>query len=349
MNTAATPDVLLEVRDVVQEFVVRGRGGVRDGVVQAVSGVSFDLFTGETLSIVGESGSGKSTLVRSILQAPKPKSGHVLLHGVELGPLSRPELRRQLRDVQMVFQDPFSSVDTKWKVSTIVDEPLRAFRLGTAVQRRARVRELLHLVGLNPGEFAERRPKQLSGGQCQRVAIARALAISPALVICDEAVSSLDVLVQAQVLALLERLREQLALSYLFVAHDLALVKRISDRVAVMHMGKLCEIGPTSSVYAGPLHPYTAALLASVPSMNPAARSRPRGDKIQGEPPSPINPPSGCRFRTRCPRAQDKCAAEEPPLRALGPGHRVACHFPLAVAGSAGARSPAAADSQMPG
>jgi oligopeptide/dipeptide ABC transporter ATP-binding protein len=348
VNPATAPAPLLELRDVVQEFVARGGGGVRDGVVQAVSGVSFDLFAGETLSIVGESGSGKSTLVRSVLQAPRPKSGQVLLRGADLGGLSGPELRRHLRDVQMVFQDPFGSVDTKWKVAAIVEEPLRAFRVGTAVQRRARVRELLDLVGLDPDVFADRRPKQLSGGQCQRVAIARALAISPALVICDEAVSSLDVLVQAQVLVLLQRLREQFSLSYLFVAHDLALVKKISDRVAVMYLGKLCEIGPTSSIYGGPLHPYTAALLASVPSMNPAARARKRDDKIQGEPPSPVSPPSGCRFRTRCPRAQDKCAAEEPRLRALEPGHSVACHFPLAVAGSPGPAA-AALDRQMPG
>jgi oligopeptide transport system ATP-binding protein len=351
VNAAAAPggSTLLEVRHLVQEFVARGRGGVRDGVVQAVSDVSFDLSTGESLSIVGESGSGKSTLVRSVLQAPKPKSGQVLLRGVDLGPLSRPDLRRLLRDVQMVFQDPFGSVDTRWKVSAIVEEPLRAFRVGTAGQRRARVRELLDLVGLDPGVFAERRPRQLSGGQCQRVAIARALAISPALVICDEAVSSLDVLVQAQVLALLARLRDQFSLSYLFVAHDLALVKKISDRVAVMYLGKLCEIGPTSSIYAAPLHPYTAALLASVPSMNPAAAARRRGGTIEGEPPSPISPPSGCRFRTRCPLAQDKCAAEEPRLRVLGPGHSVACHFPLATAGRVGGSAPAAADSQIPG
>jgi oligopeptide/dipeptide ABC transporter ATP-binding protein len=348
VNTTAPPIPLLEVRNVVQEFVARGRGGLRDGIVHAVSDVSFHLSARESLSIVGESGSGKSTLVRSVLQAPKPKSGQVLLRGTDLGTLSRPDLRRQLRDVQMVFQDPFGSVDAKWKVSAIVEEPLRAFRVGTADRRRALARELLDLVGLDPAVFADRRPKQLSGGQCQRVAIARALAISPALVICDEAVSSLDVLVQAQVLALLERLREQFSLSYLFVAHDLALVKRISDRVAVMYLGKLCEIGPTSSIYAGPLHPYTAALLASVPSMNPAARSRQRADTIAGEPPSPISPPSGCRFRTRCPRAQDKCAAEEPRLRALGAGHSVACHYPLATADRAGKPAPAAADSQLP-
>jgi oligopeptide/dipeptide ABC transporter ATP-binding protein len=321
--------VLLEGRHLVQEFVVRGHGGVRDGVVQAVSDVSLQIHAGETLSVVGESGSGKSTLARSILQAPKPKSGEVFLNGIELGKLNRSQLRDQLRHVQIVFQDPFGSVDPKWKISTIVEEPLRAYGVGNGTARRKRVDEVLDLVGLDPKVYGSRRPRQLSGGQCQRVAIARALTLSPSLVICDEAVSSLDVLVQAQVLNLLERLRSELGLSYLFIAHDLALVKQVSDRVAVMYLGKLCEVGPADDIYSAPLHPYTAALLASIPSPDPTTPKARTDDKISGEPPSPIDPPTGCRFHTRCPRAEARCEVEEPHMRSFGSDHSVACHFPL--------------------
>jgi oligopeptide transport system ATP-binding protein len=236
---------------------------------------------------------------------------------------------RARRQMQMVFQDPFGSLDPKWSVTRIVEEPLIAFRTGARDERRRRVTEVLELVGLDPGRYADRRPRSLSGGQAQRVAIARALALDPALIIYDEAVSSLDVLIRAQVLNLLERLRSELSLTYLFIAHDLALVKQVSDRVAVMYLGKLVEIGPAESLYREPLHPYTVALLASIPNPDPAAPRAPAGQTIHGEPPSPIDPPSGCRFRTRCPRAQDVCAAEEPPLRKLADGHFAACHFPV--------------------
>jgi oligopeptide/dipeptide ABC transporter ATP-binding protein len=322
---------LLEVSNLVQEFTVRDRGGVKAGTVHAVSDVSFTLAAGETLGLVGETGSGKSTLARALLQAPPPKSGSVRFRGTELVGLKRRRLVQARRHMQLVFQDPFSSLDPKWRVSQLVEEPLIAFKAGSAGERRKRARELLDLVGLDAARFASRRPRELSGGQAQRVAIARALALNPALIICDEPVSSLDVLIRAQVLNLLERLRTELGLAYLFIAHDLALVKQVSDRVAVMYLGKLVELGPAQSLYRQPLHPYTVALLASIPSPDPMAVPQATAGTIKGEPPSPIDPPSGCRFRTRCPRAQDICAAEEPPLRELAPGHLGACHFPVSA------------------
>jgi oligopeptide/dipeptide ABC transporter ATP-binding protein len=323
--TAKEP--LLEVRDVVQEFAVRGPGGVRGAVVHAVSNVSFDLAAGETLGIVGETGSGKSTLARSILQAPRPKSGEVRLFGTDLTRLRRAALTRARREVQLVHQDPYGSLDPRWRVTELVEEPLAGYGVGG--DRRARVAELLDLVGLDPSVYGRRRPHELSGGQCQRVAIARAIALNPALVVCDEPVSSLDVLIQAQVLNLFQRLRAELGLSYLFISHDMALVKHVSDRVAVMHLGQLAEIGRSEELYRRPLHPYTAALLSSIPGLDPATGKARRPAPPPGEPPSPIDPPSGCRFRTRCPFARDRCAAETPPLREMGPGRQVACHFPL--------------------
>ena len=334
---------LLEVRDLVQEFAVRDHGGVKGGVVHAVSGVSFSVAHGETLAIVGETGSGKSTLARSVMQAPKPKSGSVLFRGDDLVRLRGRRLLQARRHLQMVFQDPFGSLDPKWKVTQIVEEPLIAYKLGDHATRRQRVAQVLEMVGLDPATHGKRRPRELSGGQAQRVAIARAVTLSPELIICDEPVTSLDVLIQAQVLNLFEQLRTELGLSYLFIAHDLGLVKQVSDRVAVMYLGKLCEIGPAESIYREPLHPYTLALLESSPSPDPAAATSVSAKTISGEPPSPINPPSGCRFRTRCPRAQERCAAEEPELRALGDGHVVACHFPLTQAPPQPEPAPAAA------
>jgi len=309
---------LLQVRDLVHEFPTD------IGTVHAVSGVSFDVHQGETLGIVGETGSGKSTLARAVMQAPRPKAGAVLFRGTDLVTLRGVRLLQARRHLQMVFQDPFGSLDPKWRVRDLVEEPLIAYRTGDRGARRKRVDEVLELVGLDPAGHGGRRPRELSGGQAQRVAIARAVALSPALIICDEAVSSLDVLIQAQVLNLFERLRAELGLSYLFIAHDLALVKQVSDRVAVMYLGKLCEVGPGEAVYRQPLHPYTRALLDSVPGAGAATHKT-----IRGEPPSPVHPPSGCRFRTRCPRAEQRCADEEPVLRELATGHRVACHFPL--------------------
>ena len=330
---------LLSARDLVQEFVAREAGGARGGVVQAVSGVSFDIMPGETLGIVGETGSGKSTLARAVLQAPRPKSGSVVFRDQELTKLHGHALLSARRDMQFVWQDPFGSLDPKWQVRSIIEEPLAAHSVGTRQSRRKRAEELLDLVGLDPARYAKRHPREMSGGQAQRVAIARAVALEPSLLICDEAVSSLDVLIQAQVLNLFERLRRELNLSYLFIAHDLALVKQVSDRVAVMYLGKFCEMGPGESVYKQPLHPYTKALLDSIPSTEPGAARA--ATTLRGEPPSPVNPPSGCRFRTRCPRAVDRCASEVPEPRELAPGHLVACHFPLT--------GPAPAESAGPG
>lgn len=327
--TVGHNEVLLSVRNLIQEFAVRDRGGVRGGVVHAVSDVSFDLAVGETLGLVGETGSGKSTIARSLLQAPKPKSGSVRFQNRELTALRGRALTDARRNVQMIFQDPFASLNRKWKVAQIVEEGLIAHGLGDAAERARRVDETLNLVGLAPEIYRSRRPRQLSGGQCQRVAIARALALSPALLICDEVVASLDVLVQAQILNLFEQLRRELGLSYLFIAHDLALVKQVSDRIAVLYLGKLAEIGPTDSIFERPLHPYTVALLSSIPIADVNAPTIAAGGRIDGEPPSPIDPPSGCRFRTRCPRVQDRCAEEEPSLRELEPGHWVSCHFPV--------------------
>jgi oligopeptide/dipeptide ABC transporter ATP-binding protein len=346
---------LLEVRNLVHEFHTNA------GVVQAVSGVSFDVRPGETLGIVGETGSGKSTLARSVLQAPRPTSGEVIFRGTDLTTLRGTRLLQARRHLQMVFQDPFGSLDPKWVVRDLVEEPLIAYKAGHKNERRERVDEILELVGLDPAGHGRRRPRELSGGQAQRVAIARAIALNPALIICDEAVSSLDVLIQAQVLNLFERLRAELGLSYLFIAHDLALVKQVSDRVAVMYLGRLCETGPGESVYTEPLHPYTRALLDSVPNIDEHNIDEHSIDEhsidnttkrtpttISGEPPSPVHPPSGCRFRTRCPRAQEICAAEQPPMRELpaaagGPGrsagHTVACHFPLIGAARTTVRS----------
>jgi oligopeptide/dipeptide ABC transporter ATP-binding protein len=354
--TAGEP--LLSVRDLVQEFTVRGPGfaagglvpetrGAKAGVVQAVSGVSFDIMPGETLGIVGETGSGKSTLARAILQAPRPKSGSVVFRGTDLTGLHGGRLLEARRHMQFVFQDPFGSLDPKWKVRSIVEEPLISYHAGDRAARRKRVDELLDLVGLDPQRYAKRHPRELSGGQAQRVAIARAAALEPSLLICDEAVSSLDVLIQAQVLNLFERLRTELGLSYLFIAHDLALVKQVSDRVAVMYLGKLCETGSGEAVYREPLHPYTRALLDSIPSTEPGAARA--STVIRGEPPSPINPPSGCRFRTRCPRATDLCADEEPKPRELAAGHLVACHFPLTEPAPAAAAGNGAAGQSTTG
>jgi len=329
MAAARSEQPLLEARHIVQEFAVREEGGSKGGVVQAVSDVSFEVREGETLSVVGETGSGKSTLARAIMAAPKPISGEVLFRGVDLLKLGRKEMFETRRHLQMVFQDPFTSLDPKWKVFDIVEEPMVNYRLGGSAERRKRASELLDLVGLDPSVFGKRRPRQLSGGQCQRVAIARALTLSPSLIVCDEVVSSLDVLIQAQILNLFEDLHSELGLSYLFIAHDLALVRQVSDRVAVMHLGKIVELGAADQVYSRTFHPYTAALLASIPEPDPdSATQRPTG-LINGEPPSPIDPPSGCRFRTRCPRAQERCAAEEPLMRELEPDHATACHFPL--------------------
>ena len=328
-------DHLLDVRHLTQTFKVTV--GRTEATLSAVSDISFTIDEGQTLGLVGETGCGKSTTARAILQSPRPTKGQVLFDGEDLTGLRGGPLRRSRRKVQMVFQDPYSSLDPRWRVSDLVAEPLRINRIGGAEDRGRRSAELLDLVGLDPSRFGERKPHQLSGGQAQRVGIARALALSPKLVICDEAVSSLDVSIQAQVLNLLEQLRRELRLTYLFIAHDLAVVKHVSDRVGVMYLGTICEIGDSEEIYRRPAHPYTAALLAAIPtaeatSGDDAASIAGREVAVAQEMPSPLNPPTGCRYRTLCPKAADRCRKEAPTLRSVGPGHDVACHFPLLLA-----------------
>ncbi|WP_376778591.1 ABC transporter ATP-binding protein [Phytoactinopolyspora halotolerans] len=329
-NGPHTP--LLSVRNLVQEYVTRGPGGIKTGVVHAVSDVSFDLMPGETLGIVGETGSGKSTLARAVIQVETPKSGTVRFQGRDLVGMSKREITKVRADMQMVYQDPFGSLNPRWRVADVIAEPLLGHTSMTREQRAERVDELLDLVGLRPETYRHRRPLELSGGQAQRVAIARAVAPGPSLIICDEATSSLDVLIRAQVLNLFEKLREEFNLAYMFIAHDLATVKRVSDRVAVMHLGQLAESGPVEQIYAAPRHPYTRALLDSVPVLDTMTGVVKRPVALPGEPPSPLNPPSGCRFRTRCPRAEDLCAQEEPVRTRVSDRHTVACHFPLTPA-----------------
>jgi peptide/nickel transport system ATP-binding protein len=317
-------DALLRVESLQVEFPV-GRTGLK---VHAVSGISLDVLPGETLGLVGESGCGKSTTGRAIMQLPRPTGGSILFEGQELTTLHGDDMRTVRTNIQMIFQDPISSLNPRRKVRDIVLEPLTIWKIGSAQERMTKVRQVLEDVGLDPDVAADRRPHQFSGGQCQRISIARALVIEPKLVICDEPVSALDVSVQAQVLNLLEDLKQRYGLTMMFIAHDLAVVKNVSDRVGVMYLGKLCEVAASDELYARPAHPYTDILLKSIPVPDPKVRPDP-SSRIEGEIPSPVFPPSGCRFRTRCPRAEDRCAIEEPVVRAIEPGHFVACHFPL--------------------
>jgi oligopeptide transport system ATP-binding protein len=331
----ASSEPLLEVKNLVREFSVESGG--KHLKLQAVSGVSFRLRHGETLGIVGESGCGKTTMARIIMQRPRPTSGDVLINGVNLTKLSPKEVRKAIRQMQMVFQDPYVALDPRYTVEQSIMEPLIGHNVGTKTERKARVNEVLEFVGLDPKRYRDRHPRQLSGGQCQRVAIARAISISPEVVICDEAVSALDALVQAQILNLLDDLRSEFGFSYLFISHNLSVIRQVSDRVAVMYLGKVAEIAPTQELFRNPRHPYTAGLLAANPvnlGTDPDHLAG-RNVAVIGEPASALNPPSGCRYRTRCPFAQDRCAEEEPILRAMGTEHEVACHFPIGVASEA--------------
>ncbi len=311
-------DIVLRVEHLVVEFPVSG------GVVQAVSDVSFDVARGETLGLVGESGCGKSTTGRALMQLPPPTSGSIQFEGTALESLSRDELRSTRRKIQMIFQDPISSLNPRRTVIDIVGDPLAVW--GEKDRRDTKVPEMLDAVGLDAGLVGDRRPHQFSGGQCQRISIARALVLDPEILICDEPVSALDVSVQAQILNLLEAMKARYGLSLVFIAHDLAVVRNISDRVAVMYLGKLCEVADSERLYATPAHPYTQLLLASIPSVSDSVViESATGTEI----PSPLDPPSGCRFRTRCPRASDRCTEEEPQLRPVHDGHHVACHHPL--------------------
>ncbi|MGZ4674269.1 MAG: ABC transporter ATP-binding protein [Ilumatobacteraceae bacterium] len=316
-------DVLLRVEDLVVEFPV-GRTGLK---VHAVSGISLDVLRGETLGVVGESGCGKSTTGRAIMQLPRPTSGSVIFEGRQLTDMSGDDMREARTRMQMIFQDPISSLNPRRKVRDIVTEPLAIWKRGTSSEQRAKVDALLEEVGIDPQRAAESQPHQFSGGQCQRISIARSLVLDPTLIICDEPVSALDVSVQAQVLNLLEDLKAKHGLTLIFIAHDLAVVKNISDRVAVMYLGKICEVAPSDDLYRAPAHHYTSVLLDSIPVPDPNVAAT--STAIEGEPPSPVLPPPGCRFHTRCPAVSDVCRNEEPTLRQISTAHFVACHHPL--------------------
>lgn len=314
-------NVILRVEDLTMEFAAG-----RKKFVRAVSGISFDIERGETLAIVGESGCGKSTLGKAILQLPKPTSGLVNFQGQELTTLDKDALRNVRPAMQMIFQDPVSSLDPRLSVARIVDEPLKIWDRGDEMWRSSKIDELLNAVGLDPELVRDRRSYEFSGGQCQRISIARSLALEPLLLICDEPVSALDVSVQAQILNLLQDMKERYGLTLIFISHDLAVVKAVSTRIMVMYLGKVCEISSPDDLYARPRHHYTHALVSSVPIPDPMVATR--HTTLEGEPPSPMDPPSGCRFRTRCPAAADLCAQEEPQLHEVSVGHYVACHFP---------------------
>ena len=327
---------ILSVRNLVKEFPIRSRGLLPKtvGAVHAVSDVSFDLYRGETLGLVGESGCGKTTTSRAVLHLQPATTGQVLFEGEDLTTLSKARMRAVRRDMQLVFQDPFASLNPRITVDEIIAEPLRIHRLYATDGRRV-VSDLMQRVGLNP-EHGNRFPHEFSGGQRQRIGIARALALRPKVLVLDEPVSALDVSIQAGVINLLEDLQDELGLAYLFVAHDLSVVRHIADRVAVMYLGKIVEIAPSDELFERPLHPYTQALISAIPIPDPRRERERERILVQGDVPSPANPPSGCRFRTRCPKLltlsevdASRCSREEPPLisHGLGDAHPAACHY----------------------
>jgi peptide/nickel transport system ATP-binding protein len=325
LSQSSSRDPLLKVEDLVVEYAVGGRS------IHAVSGVSLEVARGETLGLVGESGCGKSTLGRAVLQLRRAVSGRVLFDGHDLTAMQGDALRKMRQRVQLIFQDPIASLNPRRRIGDIVAEPLVIAGVADHEKRQELVSEVLSAVGLDPGLVAGRLPHEFSGGQCQRICIARALVLNPEFIICDEPVSALDVSIRAQILNLLEDMKSRFGLTLLFIAHDLAVVKAVSDRVAVMYLGRLCEVGPSEQLFAHPAHPYTALLIEAIPVPDPDVR--PAESVPVGEPPSPMAPPSGCRFRTRCPRADQRCRDEVPELRPVAPDQYVACHHPLIAAG----------------
>jgi peptide/nickel transport system ATP-binding protein len=314
-------DLLLQVRDLVVEFPAEG-----GELVHAVSGISFDVAKGETLGLVGESGCGKSTTGLAIMQLVRPKSGTVAIGGRNLTSVKGEALRKSRPTFQMIFQDPLASLNPRRKIREIVAEPLQIWLDREGPSHEQKVAEMLEAVGLDADLMGDKKPRAFSGGQAQRIAIARALILNPSLLVCDEPVASLDVSVQGQILNLLASMKRRYGLTMLFIAHDLAVIKNVSDRLAVMYLGKLCEVGDADKVYGRPAHHYTKALLDSVPRLG---QSGPEAPPLGGEVPSPVNPPSGCRFRTRCPAATEICAAEEPVMRPVEADHFIACHHPI--------------------
>ncbi|HAF61367.1 MAG TPA: peptide ABC transporter substrate-binding protein [Anaerolineaceae bacterium] len=320
-------EVILHVEDLVMYFPIK-RGVIQRtvGYVHAVDGITFDIYRGETLGLVGESGCGKTTTGRTILQLYKPTAGKVIFEGKDLVKLKSEEMRQSRRQIQMIFQDPYASLNPRMTVEEIIGEPLVVHNMAHGKEVRNRVKELLELVGLNPA-YVDRYPHEFSGGQRQRIGVARSLALQPDLIVCDEPISALDVSIQAQVVNLLEDLQKEIGLTYLFIAHDLSMVRHISNRVIVMYLGVLVELADRTTLYENPLHPYSIALLSAVPIPDPKVEEKRKRIILEGDVPSPINPPSGCRFRTRCPLAQPICAEERPEWKEVEPDHYVACHF----------------------
>ncbi len=326
-SEAQAGEALLQVRNLKMHFPIT-RGIIfqrRVGSIKAVDGISFDLRRGETLGLVGESGCGKSTTGRAILRLYEPTSGEVIFEGQDLTKMKPSDLRRMRRKMQMIFQDPYASLNPRMTVGSIIGEPLEVHNIGNnRKERQERVQELLRIVGLNP-YFINRYPHEFSGGQRQRIGIARALAVNPSFIVCDEPISALDVSIQAQIINLLEDLQQELGLTYLFIAHDLSVVRHISDRIAVMYLGKIVELADRDELYENPLHPYTKALLSAVPIPDPKVERKRQRIILEGDVPSPANPPKGCNFCTRCPQVMDICREYEPSFTDLGDGHFVAC------------------------